>query len=128
MIFCEYIKANKIGFPMRAIGPAPCTLEMINNRYRYRLILKTKNCKGFRDMIRFLLESFYKNRDGSWIDCWNDDPDQSLGNVRIKAYTKFVSYSSVKSPVNNLDPDTVEKSLEFIRLGDEDTNKPAPNF
>ncbi len=61
-LLSEYIKANKIGFPMRAIGPAPCTLEMINNRYRYRLILKTKNCKGFRDMIRFLLESFYKNR------------------------------------------------------------------
>ena len=39
----EYLKTNKVLFPMRAIGPAPCTLEVINNKYRYRLILKTKN-------------------------------------------------------------------------------------
>lgn len=36
----EYISLHKVNFPLRALGPAPCTFEMINNRYRYRLILK----------------------------------------------------------------------------------------
>lgn len=70
-LLSEYIRTNKVRFPMRAIGPAPCTLEIINNRYRYRLILKTKNCKEFREMIRNMLERFYKNR--------------SFDNVRIYA-------------------------------------------
>ena len=59
----EYLKSHKVSFPLRAIGPAPCTLEMINNKYRYRLILKTRNCHEFRDMIRFVLDEFYKNAD-----------------------------------------------------------------
>ena len=73
-------------------------------------------------------ESFYKNRNGAWVDCWNKDPEQSLGNVRIKAYTEFVSYSSVKKPVDSMYPDPEEKALEFILLDKEDTHKPVPNF
>jgi primosomal protein N' (replication factor Y) len=67
----RYIKSNKISFPLRAIGPAPCAIEMINNRYRYRLILKTRNCKEFRGMIKDMLYKFYKNK--------------NLSNVRIFA-------------------------------------------
>ena len=110
---------------------APGTAYLMTDRSES---YKTTDAKGneviFQEFISSSKsgESFYKNRDGSWIDCWNDDPEQSLGNVRIKAYTQFVSYSSVKSPANYLDPDTGERSLEFIRLGDEDTNKSAPNF
>lgn len=43
----EYISQHKVNFPLRALGPAPCTFEMINNRYRYRLILKTRNTAVF---------------------------------------------------------------------------------
>lgn len=59
----QYIKNNQVKFPLRAIGPAPCTLEIINNKYRYRLILKSRNTKEFREMIRFVLAEFYKNND-----------------------------------------------------------------
>ncbi len=95
---------------------------------------KTTDAKGkevtFQEFISSSKsgESFYKDRNGSWVDCWNKDPELSLGNVRIKAYTKFVSYSSVKSPVDNPNQDTEEKFLQFIRLDKEDADKPAPNF
>lgn len=59
----QYIRNNKITFPLRAIGPSPCTMEIINNKYRYRLILKSKNTKDFRAMIKFVLNEFYKNTD-----------------------------------------------------------------
>ncbi|MGN0601421.1 MAG: primosomal protein N' [Oscillospiraceae bacterium] len=59
----EYIKSNNVKFPLRALGPAPCTLEMINRKYRYRLILKCKNTGAFRIMIKELLRQFYKKRE-----------------------------------------------------------------
>ena len=59
----EYVKEEKVKFTLRALGPAPCTLEMINKKYRYRLILKCKNTRDFRKMISSLLIKFYKNRD-----------------------------------------------------------------
>jgi primosomal protein N' (replication factor Y) len=68
----RYIKSNKISFPLRAIGPAPCAIEMINNRYRYRLILKTRNCKEFRGMIKDMLYKFYKNKDLSNVRIFAD--------------------------------------------------------
>lgn len=71
-LIAEYIKKNKVRFPLRAIGPVPCTLEVINNRYRYRLILKTKNSKEFRDMIRYVLDEFYKNKDMRTVRIYAD--------------------------------------------------------
>lgn len=34
------------------LGPAPCGVAKVNNRYRYRMIIKCKNNKNFRDMLR----------------------------------------------------------------------------
>lgn len=58
----SYIKENGIKIPLRALGPAPCTLERINNKFRYRLILKCKNSKTFRSVISYMLTEFYKNK------------------------------------------------------------------
>ena len=33
------------------LGPAPAMVSRINNRYRYRMIIKTKNSKKFREML-----------------------------------------------------------------------------
>ncbi len=68
----EYVSSRKVGFPMRALGPAPCTFEMINNRYRYRLILKSRNTSEFREMIRYVLGEFYKNKDFRTVRIYAD--------------------------------------------------------
>ncbi len=34
------------------LGPAPASVPKVNNKYRYRIIIKTKNSSRFRDMIR----------------------------------------------------------------------------
>ena len=34
------------------LGPAPATVPKVNNKYRYRLIIKTKNTLRFREMIK----------------------------------------------------------------------------
>ncbi|MBR6101519.1 MAG: primosomal protein N' [Ruminococcus sp.] len=56
----SYVIPNKIKMFIRAIGPAPCTLGRINNKYRYRLILKCRNDAEFRKMISSVLLRFYK--------------------------------------------------------------------
>ena len=56
----RYIKENRLTLPLRALGPAPCTLGRINNKYRYRLILKCRNTRQFRKMISDVLLLYYK--------------------------------------------------------------------
>ena len=57
-----YIAANQIKLPLRALGPAPCTLGMINRKYRYHLILKCRNTHEFRDVIKNVLIKYYKQQ------------------------------------------------------------------
>ena len=38
--------------PIRVLGPSHAATPRINNRYRYRLIIKTKNNRRFRELLR----------------------------------------------------------------------------
>lgn len=44
------------------LGPMPPRLSKINNKYRYRIIIKCKNTKNFRKMISELLIEYGKNK------------------------------------------------------------------
>ena len=44
------------------LGPMPPRLFKVNNKYRYRIIIKCKNNKRFRKMLSELLVSFGKNK------------------------------------------------------------------
>lgn len=44
------------------LGPMPPRLSKVNNKYRYRIIIKCKNNKRFRNMLSGLLISFGKNK------------------------------------------------------------------
>lgn len=37
---------------VNVLGPSPAAMPKVNNKYRYRLIIKAKNSKAFRDMLR----------------------------------------------------------------------------
>lgn len=56
----KQIVKNGVDFPLRVLGPVRCSYGKINGKYRYRLILKCKNTKKFRDFIREILEKAYK--------------------------------------------------------------------
>ncbi len=70
-------------------------------------------------------ESFYRTEDGRWIDCWNEDPKHSLGNVRIKAFTRFAPETAAKSADPLPEP---AAPLELYRLDLMDRKPPVPNF
>ncbi len=54
------------------LGPMPARVSKVSNKYRYRLILKCKNSKRFREMIGDCLSEFYSlnafNRVSVYID------------------------------------------------------------
>jgi primosomal protein N' (replication factor Y) len=67
----DYIVKNNLKIPLRVLGPSPCTLGRINNKYRYRLIIKCRVSRQLHDMISSCIAEFMKNR--------------SFGEVRISA-------------------------------------------
>lgn len=57
----EYIKNNYPNLPLNVIGPIPYSVAKVNNKFRYKLILKCKNTKEFRKMISETLKAFDLN-------------------------------------------------------------------
>lgn len=65
--------------PLRVLGPSPAMVSRINNKFRYRLIIKFKNNKRFREMLSLLLTDFGKNRTYSDVTAYADiDPDNII--------------------------------------------------
>ncbi len=56
----EVVRRFDDPIPLRALGPAPCTLGRINGKYRYRLILKCRNTPTLRAAVSRTLIEFYK--------------------------------------------------------------------
>ena len=47
--------------PMVVLGPAPFAVSMVSGIYRYRLTIKCKNTKKFRDFLRLAIDEYLKN-------------------------------------------------------------------
>jgi primosomal protein N' (replication factor Y) len=47
--------AQKPNMPLRVLGPAPCSIVKINDRYRYKLTIKCRGNQAFRDLMREVL-------------------------------------------------------------------------
>lgn len=50
--------AGAASLPLRVLGPAPASILKLNNRYRYRLVIKCKNNADFRALLRQALCAF----------------------------------------------------------------------
>ena len=65
--------------PLRVMGPSPAAISKIGGKYRYRIIIKFKNCKRFREMMSGLLIEFGNNRQYSEVSVYADiDPDSII--------------------------------------------------
>lgn len=61
-ILRAYVTENKLKIPLRVLGPSPCTLGRINNKYRYRIIIKCRVSRQLHEMISSCICEFVKNR------------------------------------------------------------------
>ncbi|MBE6781601.1 MAG: primosomal protein N' [Ruminococcaceae bacterium] len=51
-VVTEQLKEGYSDIKLRILGPSPAATPKVNNKYRYRLIIKAKNNKRFRELIR----------------------------------------------------------------------------
>lgn len=49
--------------PIRALGPSPALVSKVNNKYRYKIIIKSRNTKRLRELISGLLVKFGKDKE-----------------------------------------------------------------
>lgn len=49
------------GIPIRVLGPSACSVAKVNGKYRYRIIIKCKNNKEFRLVMKATLLDAYKS-------------------------------------------------------------------
>lgn len=52
----EMLKDEYADVKLIILGPAPASVPIVNGKYRYRMIIKCKNNKRFREMLRTALE------------------------------------------------------------------------
>lgn len=71
---CLQVLIQQTGFqlPLRALGPMPFSYGKIAGKYRYRLILKCKNTKAYRDLVRQLLGAVSAQKEFSRIHVYAD--------------------------------------------------------
>ncbi|MBQ3073557.1 MAG: primosomal protein N' [Ruminococcus sp.] len=48
--------------PIRALGPSPALVSKVNNKYRYKIIIKSRNSKRLRELVSGLLKEFGKDK------------------------------------------------------------------
>ena len=48
--------------PIRALGPSPALVSKVNNKYRYKIIIKSRNSKRLRELVSRLLKEFGKDK------------------------------------------------------------------
>lgn len=74
--FIDILKQNinnlEFKFPLRVLGPSQFSIGKINNRYRYRIIIKCKNEKHFRELISTSLKEAMKHKDFSNVRIYAD--------------------------------------------------------
>ena len=75
-LFIDILKNNiknlSFKFPLRVLGPSQFSVGKINNRYRYRIIMKCKNEKHFRELISTSLKDAMKHKAFSNVRIYAD--------------------------------------------------------
>lgn len=63
--------------PLRILRPAPMSIAMLKDQYRYRLIIKCRNGKKFRELLRQALAEYDTRKLSGWasvsIDFYSDN-------------------------------------------------------
>ena len=80
--FTKIKSLNEYDYPsvkMIILGPSPASIPRVNGKYRYRIIIKTKNTSDFRKIISSALCDFGKDRRNKNVTAYADlNPDSIM--------------------------------------------------
>lgn len=68
----EMLAAQSEKLPLRVLGPVPFTYGKIGGRFRYRIIIKCKNTREFRDFLRDTMRSAGSRRELARVHFYAD--------------------------------------------------------
>ena len=75
----ELAKSCYSDLPLRVMGPCPALVSRIGGKYRFRIIIKFKNSRRFREMLTTLLVDIGNCRKFSSVTAYADiDPDNII--------------------------------------------------
>ncbi len=76
---CETLRESYPELPIRILGPSPAAIYRAGGRYRYKIILKFRNSRRFREMMRGILTDFSKDKTFADATVYVDvDPDSIM--------------------------------------------------
>lgn len=74
-IFKKHFMENDKKTPIRLLGPLEYNIFIVNNNFRYKIVIKCINNKGFRDKLRQVFDEFNKTQSKNvnvWVDFNNN--------------------------------------------------------
>ncbi len=71
-LFSKIAAESYPGLPLRILGPSPASVVKVSNKYRYKLIIKCKNNKTFRELLSRVLRDFGGMREYSRVTAYAD--------------------------------------------------------
>ena len=71
-LLTKYKNDTQEKLPMYILGPSPYAVEKVNNKYRYRLIVKCKNNRPTRKIFSDTLSEFMKDREYADVHAFID--------------------------------------------------------
>ena len=70
--FSELARSEYPELPIRILGPSPATVVKVSNQYRYKLIIKCRNNRMFRQLLSRVLISFGGRREFAKVTAYAD--------------------------------------------------------
>lgn len=70
--FADLAKNEYGNLPIRVLGPSPALVVKVSNKFRYKLIIKCKNNRAFRELMARALVGFGNNREFSDVTAYAD--------------------------------------------------------
>lgn len=70
--FADFASKKYSHLPIRILGPSPALVVKVSNKFRYKLIVKCKNNREFRELLSTLLIEFGKNKEFSAVTAYAD--------------------------------------------------------
>ncbi len=70
--FTDLARREYASLPIRILGPSPALVVKVSNKYRYKLIIKCRNTRPFRQLLSSVLKSFGSNREFSKVTAYAD--------------------------------------------------------
>lgn len=78
-LICNLMRESYNDLPIRILGPSPASVFRVNNKFRYKIILKFRSSKRFREMLATVLREFGKNKKFSDVTVFADvNPDNIM--------------------------------------------------